>query len=100
MQASSTLRRTLATLACCTGVALIASPALAGDRCNAPQPGGEARACAARTQGPDALRRFVLRTQPIYDLYYPDFQRSEPVVAANAPAPAEATRVARAEARH
>jgi hypothetical protein len=57
----------------------LASPAQA-HRCDAPKPGGEARACAADAQGPEALRRFIERTRMIYGLYYYDLRREEPEV--------------------
>jgi hypothetical protein len=50
----------------------------AASRCDGPTVGGEARACAAERQGPDALRRFVTRTQNIYGLYFGDFRHAEP----------------------
>lgn len=50
---------------------------LAAGRCDRPTVGGEARACAARQAGPEALRRFILRTETIYGLSYWDFQPRE-----------------------
>lgn len=50
----------------------------AASRCDGPTVGGEARACAAERQGPDALRRFVTRTQMIYGLYFWDLRHAEP----------------------
>jgi len=50
---------------------------LAAGRCDRPTVGGEARACAARQAGPEALRRFILRTETIYGLSYWDFQPNE-----------------------
>lgn len=54
-----------------------ASSALAAGPCDRPTVGGEARACAARQEGPTALRRFILRTEMIYGLTYQDFQPAE-----------------------
>jgi hypothetical protein len=50
----------------------------AANRCDGPTVGGEARACAAEREGPDALRRFVARTQAIYGLYFWDLRRVTP----------------------
>jgi len=46
-------------------------------RCEAPQAGIDARACAIAAQGPTELRRFVLRTRMIYGLHYWDFRQPE-----------------------
>lgn len=56
----------------------------AASRCVATTVGGEARACAAERQGPDALRRFVTRTQMIYGLYFWDLRHAEPDAASAA----------------
>lgn len=54
-----------------------AQSALAAGPCDRPTVGGEARACAARQEGPTALRRFILRTEMIYAFSYQDFQPAE-----------------------
>jgi hypothetical protein len=67
-------------------------PAQAAD-CANPQGTGEARACAKAAEGATELRRFVERTQAIYNLYVQDFRVAGETVAA-APA-ADTTKVAR-----
>jgi len=50
------------------GVALAAAPLLSAQaeyRCDAPPSSADARACAAATQGPVELRRFVERTRDL-----------------------------------
>ena len=59
-----------------------APSAHAAARCAQPTVGGEARACAARQEGPTALRRFILRTEMIYGFSYWDFQPAETTVLA------------------
>jgi hypothetical protein len=62
------------------GLVLAAAPVLsahAGDRCDSPQPGPDARACAAAAQGPTELRRLIERTRAVYGLYYWDYARPE-----------------------
>lgn len=80
--------RTNLSSAALLALSLFVAPAYA-HRCDAPAPGGEARACAADAQGADALRRFVERTRMIYGLYYFDLRREAPDVRADA-----ATRIA------
>ena len=61
---------------------------LAAGPCDRPTVGGEARACAARQEGPTALRRFMLRTEMIYGLSYRDFEPDQPAaLAAQGPSP-------------
>jgi hypothetical protein len=82
-------------LAAVCAATMMATPAQAGNRCDAPSPGGEARACAAyRDDGPDGLRHFVERTRMIYGLYYTDLARpeSDAVAARDAKAPDVAAR--------
>jgi hypothetical protein len=70
-----------------------AQSAVAAGPCDRPTVGGEARACAARQEGPTALRRFILRTEMIYGLSYQDFQPAEAEkLAAQHPGPSVATR--------
>ncbi len=57
----------------------LSHPVHAANRCDRPTIGGEARACAASREGPEALRRFIYRTQMIYGLSYWDFQPPEPL---------------------
>lgn len=67
-------------------VAMMApAPALADHRCDAPRSTIDQRACAKAAEGPDALRRFVERTRPIYALYYFDYARGEVSAVASAP---------------
>jgi hypothetical protein len=75
MNTSSTAR-TSVRFAALIALALLVAPAYA-HRCDAPAPGGEARACAAAAQGADALRRFIERTRMIYGLYYFDVYRGD-----------------------
>jgi hypothetical protein len=49
----------------------------AASRCDGPTIGGDARACAAEREGPEALRRFVTRTRMIYGLYFWDLRHDE-----------------------
>jgi len=60
-----------------TGLLLAAAPALcqAAYRCDVPQVGPDAQACAIAKQGPDELRRFIQRTRAAYGLYYYDYVR-------------------------
>jgi hypothetical protein len=79
----------LAAMACAPTVAL------AHHRCDDPNGMVERRACAKAAEGNDALRRFVSRTQGIWNLYYYDYARPDathtPTAAADAPhAPAGA----------
>jgi hypothetical protein len=69
------------TLRVCTAVASLAAlsvlplTAHAEYKCASPSGSIEERACAIAATGPDALRRFVERTQNIYLLYYYDYAR-------------------------
>ena len=49
----------------------------AANRCDVPQVGPDARACAVAANGSTELRRFVERTRAIYGLYYWDYVRPE-----------------------
>jgi len=64
---------------------------LAAGPCDRPTVGGEARACAARQEGPTALRRFILRTEMIYAFSYRDFEPDQPASVA-APGPSGGSR--------
>jgi hypothetical protein len=81
---NSTLR--VPVVAVSSAVALLfwsaAHSALAAGRCDQPTVGGEARACAARQEGPASLRRFILRTETIYGFSYWDFQPAEAAILA------------------
>lgn len=70
--------------------------ALAQHRCDDPKGMIETRACAKAAEGPDALRRFVSRTQGIWNLYYYDYAWPDPTdtatLAAIAPQAHAATR--------
>ncbi len=55
------------------GSSLVASDAFAAPRCEAPTDRVDRIACAKAKEGPDALRRFVSRTQSIYSLYFWDY---------------------------
>jgi len=62
------------------GLVLGAAPLLsvhAANRCDLPQTGAGAKACAAAAQGPAELRRFVERTRAVYGLSYSDYARPE-----------------------
>ena len=74
--------------------------ALAQHKCDDPRGMIEKRACAKAAEGPDALRRFVSRTQGIWNLYYYDYARPDPTdtaalaaIAPQAPAAARAGNV-------
>jgi len=73
------------------GLVLAAAPLLpthAANRCDVPQVGPEAKACAIAAQGPTELRRFVERTRSIYGLYYYDYARPEKASLTGEPASA------------
>ena len=53
-------------------------PASAQSRCGAPRNQVDRRAEAAR-EGPDALRRFIWRTQGIYRLYFYDYMTADDI---------------------
>jgi len=56
--------------------ATVASPARAEFKCDGRQlTRVDATACAHATKGPDSLRRFVTRTQKIYELQMRDYVR-------------------------
>ena len=85
----------LAAMACAPTVVL------AQHRCDDPKGMIETRACAKAAQGPDALRRFVSRTQAIWYLYYYDYARPDPsdtataaAITPHAPAAAQAGNLA------
>jgi hypothetical protein len=62
------------------GLVLTAAPLLsahAANRCDVPQVGPDARACAVAANGSTELRRFIERTRAIYALYYWDYVRPE-----------------------
>lgn len=56
---------------------LVAQPAQARGKCDAPQNRIDVRACAAAAEGPDTLRRFVERTRAIYGLYFWDYVQDD-----------------------
>jgi len=60
--------------------------ALAQHRCDDPNGTMERRACAKAAEGNDALRRFVARTQGIWNLYYYEYARPDPADVATAAA--------------
>jgi hypothetical protein len=67
-----------------TGLALAAMPifvvtASAQTRCDAPSNVADRRACEAAREGPEALRRFVWRTQGIYGLQFGDYMTAEDI---------------------
>jgi hypothetical protein len=77
------------------GLILSSTPqsTLAAGPCDRPVVGGEARACAARQEGPTALRRFILRTEMIYGLSYRDFEPAQAAaLAAQRPRPSGGSR--------
>lgn len=81
----------IATVACGLVMGVLSIPAHAGNRCDSPTVGAEARACAASRQGPEALRRFIARTRAVYGLSYWDFKPAEtPPLAQAEPGPAVA----------
>ena len=71
------------------GLVLAVAPLLsarAANRCDVPQVGPDARACAVAVQGSTELRRFIERTRAIYGLYYWDYVRPEKDALAAEPA--------------
>jgi hypothetical protein len=77
---------------------LAATPmaALAQHLCDSPSGLIDRKACAKAAEGPDALRRFVSRTQALWNLYYWDYARRDEqdmpgVLATSKPAPAAAS---------
>lgn len=56
---------------------LTAGSARAEYRCDHPEHIADRRACEYAQQSPDALRRFIERTQSIYGLYFNDYVRPE-----------------------
>lgn len=50
-----------------------AASAFAASRCEAPNNPIDRRACNIAKEGPQALRRFVARTQSLYMLYFNDY---------------------------
>ena len=55
-------------------------PASAQSRCDAPRNHVDRRACEAARESPDALRRFIWRTQGIYRLYFFDYMTADDIV--------------------
>jgi hypothetical protein len=58
-----------------TAIAFWPTAAIAERKCDNPRSTIDQRACAKAAEGPDALRRFVARTQTIWGLYYWDYAR-------------------------
>ena len=83
------------------GLILMAAPLLsahAEGRCDKPQFGPDAKACAAAAQGSTELRRYVERTRGVYGLYYWDYAQRANAAAAAEPA-ANAARLAASGAK-
>ena len=83
------------------GLVLAAAPLLsahAANRCDVPQAGPDARACAAAAQAPTELRRFIERTRAIYGLSYRDYARPEQESLAAEPA-SNPSKMARSQAQ-
>jgi len=77
------------TFAIGAGLVLAAAPLLsahAESRCDTPQAGPDAKACAAAAQGKTALRRYVERTRGVYGLYYWDYAQRDKAALAAKPA--------------
>lgn len=68
-----------------TSAGLAAPPAAAWYRCDNPQGVADRRACEKAAEGPTALRRFIERTQAVYQLYYWDYLPQQPDRMASAP---------------
>lgn len=49
------------------------------NRCDAPRSPADRRACEAAREGPQALRRFIWRTQGIYGLHFGDYMTAEDI---------------------
>jgi hypothetical protein len=64
-----------ATAPALTFTLLLAAPVQAQDtpRCRSPETAGDRAACEKARQGPEALRRFVQRTQPTLMLHFWDY---------------------------
>jgi len=77
--------------------ALACAPSFASYKCDAPASLVDAKACAAAAQGPQALRRFVQRTQPMWGTYYFDYVKDDDAAIARAAKEAEGAPVGRTE---
>jgi hypothetical protein len=72
-------------------LALLAASAVgASPRCEQPRQPADRIACQKAAEGADALRRFVTRTQGIYQLYYWDYVGTPPAAARHGDASAAA----------
>ena len=79
--------------------ALACGPTVAGPRCAAPAGLIDREACAAAAQGPEALRRFVVRTKGMWNLWYFDYAADDTRVGvAPVPAPSGGEQVAQVDA--
>jgi len=58
-------------------VALAAAPSFAAYKCDGPTGLVDSKGCAAAAQGPDALRRFIQRTQPMWGTTWFDYVRDD-----------------------
>ena len=64
-----------------SAAAIWPSATIAANKCDDPRSEIDRRACAKASEGPDVLRRFVWRTQPIWNLYYWDYAPRAPQTA-------------------
>lgn len=73
-QASSPTRMTRFALVVAATATVITPTLVRADyRCDEPKSALDQRVCAIAKQGPNELRRFIQRTQPIYQLYFFDY---------------------------
>jgi len=57
--------------------ALAAAPSFAAYKCHGPTGLVDSKGCAAAAQGPEALRRFIQRTQLMWGTTYFDYVRAD-----------------------
>jgi len=57
--------------------AVAAAPAFAAYKCDGPTGLVDSKGCAAAAQGPDALRRFIQRTQAMWGTTFYDYVRGD-----------------------
>ncbi len=70
---NSAMRFPLAVMAAGMTLAMFFAPPAGAADCSNPQGTGAARACAKAAEGPVELRRYIERTEAIYNLSYYDF---------------------------
>ena len=76
------IRHSVALSSIVSALAVAPATSTAAYRCDQPTTVIDQRACALAAQDLTALRRFVMRTRGIWDLYFDDYVRSDDVVTA------------------